>query len=128
MNNLLEKVKVNVTKFLGGAEKYTKVAAQKTNDIISQTKHTLSINDLENKVLDKMVEIGGYVYSEYVDETELPEELMEKCREIEAIKEEINELKAKIAELKDSKICPECGEYNSIKNVHCASCGAKLED
>ena len=128
MDNFLEKVKANVSKFLGGAEKYTKVAAQKTTDIINQTKHTISINDLENKVVDKMVEIGGYIYAEHMEGAELPEELLEKCREVDSLKEEINELKAKIAELKDSRICPGCGEYNSDKNVHCSKCGTKLED
>ncbi|MDO4618072.1 MAG: hypothetical protein Q4B31_00950 [Clostridia bacterium] len=128
MDNFMGKVKDTLGKVVGGAEKYTKVAKQKTSDLITQTKHNFSINDLENKVVEVMVEIGGYIYAEHMEGAELPEELVEKCEQIDSYKDEINELKAKIAELKESKFCSECGEYNHDKNVYCAKCGSKLDD
>ncbi|MBQ7794699.1 MAG: zinc-ribbon domain-containing protein [Clostridia bacterium] len=126
MDSFFDKVKTNFGKAMDGAEKYSKIAAQKTSGIISQTKYSFAINEAENKMVSVLAEIGEYVYSEFSEGAEFPADIAAKCAEIDALKEEIASLKEKIAELKESVVCPSCGEYNSSENSFCGKCGAKL--
>lgn len=126
MDNFFEKVKSNLGKAKDEAEKYSKIAVQKTSDIISQTKYSFAMNDAENKMVSVMAEIGEYVYGEYLQGAEFPADIAAKCNEIDSLKEEIGALREKIAELKDSVTCPNCNEYNSTENLYCAKCGTKL--
>lgn len=127
MNEFLEKVKVTLNKAVGGAEKYSKIAVQKTNDVISKTKLSISLNETENKIVSALAEIGEYVYSEYKDGSEFPESIAAKCAEIDVYKAEVSALKEKIAEIKDAVCCPECGEYNPEENNFCCKCGKSLK-
>ncbi len=126
MDNFINKIKSNFGKAKDEAEKYTKIAAKKTSSIIDKTKYSIALNDAENKIASVMAEIGEYVYAEYVKGAEFPDEIAGKCSDIDALKEEIASLKAKIAELKDSAICSTCGEYNPVGNEYCGKCGEKL--
>ena len=127
MNEFFEKAKGIFNKAVGGAEKYSKIAVQKTNDVISKTKLNIALNDTENKIVSALAEIGEYVYAEYKDGSEFPEAIASKCAEIEAYKAEVSELKDKIAEIKDAVCCPECGEYNPEEYNFCRKCGKSLK-
>ncbi len=127
MNEFLEKAKGIFNKAVGGAEKYSKIAVQKTNDVISKTKLNISLNETENKIVSALAEIGEYVYAEYKDGSEFPESIAAKCAEIDVYKEEVSQLKEKIAEIKDAVCCPECGEYNADENNFCHKCGKNLK-
>ncbi len=126
MDKFFDKVKTNFGKAMDGAEKYSKIAAQKTSGIISQTKYAFAVNEAENKVVSVLAELGEYVYEEFSEGAEFPEEIVAKCKEINSLKEEIAALKEKIAELKESVLCPNCGEYNDTQNCYCGKCGSKI--
>ncbi len=126
MDNFLGKIKTNFSKAKDEAEKYSKLAIQKTSNLVSQTKYNFAVNDAENKIVTVMAEIGEYVYSEYLSGAEFPADVAAKCEDIDALKEEIASLKERIADLKDATVCSSCGEYNSSENIYCAKCGEKL--
>lgn len=127
MKEFFEKVKSGVGKAVGGAEKYSKIAVQKTNDVISKTKLNISLNETENKIVSVLAEIGEFVYSEYKEGSEFPEDIAAKCAEIDNYKAEITVLKDKIAEIKDAVCCSECGEYNPEESNFCSKCGKSLK-
>lgn len=128
MDGIFDKVKTSLSKAKNEAGKYSKVAIQKTSNLVSQTKYSFAVNDAENKIVAVMAEIGEYVYSEYLQGSEFPAEIAEKCENVDRLKEEIASLKEKIADLKDATVCTSCGEYNNSENVYCAKCGNKLHD
>lgn len=128
MKDFLDSVKGNIDKAKDGVGKYSKLAAQKTSNLLAQTKLTFASNDAENKVVELMSQIGEYVYSEHRGGAEFPEEIEQKLAAIDELKEEISELKGKIAELKEKTVCLACGEYNDRENVFCAKCGARLDE
>lgn len=127
MDRFFDKVKTNFSKAKGEAEKYSKLAIQKTSNLVSQTKYNFAVSDAENKIVTVMAEIGEYVYSEYLSGAEFPADVAAKCADIDALKEEIAALKEKLADLKDATVCSSCGEYNSSENIYCAKCGEKLK-
>ena len=51
----------------------------------------------------------------------------EKCKKIDSLNEELNALKEKLSELRESVKCTECGEYNDKENMFCTKCGAGME-
>ena len=126
MDGFFAKVKSNFGRAKDEASKYSKLAIQKTSNLVSQTKYNFAVNDAENKIITLMAEIGEYVYTEYLDGSEFPAEVAAKCADIDSLKEEIASLKDKIADLKDAVVCPACGEYNNNENIYCAKCGEKL--
>ncbi len=126
MEKLLDTVKTGLGKALDGAEKYSKIAVEKTSGLINQTKYSYAINEAENKMVSLFAELGEYLYNECREGDNLPDEVLSKCKEITSLKEEIASLKDKIAELKDAVVCSECGEYVSSKNSFCSKCGSKL--
>ena len=128
MKDFFGNMKGNIGKAKDEVSKYSRLAAQKTSNLLEQTKLTFASNDAENKVVELMSQIGEYVYSEHVGGAEFPEEIEQKLAAIDALKEEIAELKSKVAELKEKTICLVCGEYNDRENVFCAKCGSRLGD
>ena len=127
MDGFFDKLKINFGKAKDEAEKYSKLAIQKTSNLVSQTKYNFAVGDAENKIVAVMAEIGEYVYSEYLSGAEFPADVAAKCADIDALKEEIAALKEKLADLKDATVCSSCGEYNSSENIYCAKCGEKLK-
>ena len=127
MDGFFDKVKTNFSRAKDEAEKYSKLAIQKTSNLVSQTKYNFAVSDAENKIVAVMAEIGEYVYSEYLSGAEFPSDIAAKCADIDALKEEISALKEKLADLKDAAVCSSCGEYNSSENIYCAKCGEKLK-
>lgn len=119
MDNFVNKIKAKLNKAVDGAEKYANIAVDKTSSLIDKAKLSVAVNDAEKKIKDIMAQIGEYVYSNYSDGADFPEEIASKCAEIEALKEEI-------AELKKAVICPNCGEYNPSDNEFCGKCGEKI--
>lgn len=127
MSEFIEKVKATFGKAVGGAEKYSKIAVQKTNEVITKTKLNIALNETENKIVSALAEIGDFVYSEYKDGSEFPDVIAAKCAEIDALKAQVADLREQIAEIKDAVCCPECGEYNPEDNNFCYKCGKSLK-
>ncbi|MBS7298881.1 MAG: zinc ribbon domain-containing protein [Eubacteriales bacterium] len=119
MDNFVEKIKAKFSKAVDGAEKYANIAVDKTSSLIDKAKISVAVNDAEKKIKDIMAEIGEYVYDNYGAGVEFPDEIGTKCAEIEALKQEI-------AELKKSVVCSHCGEYNPSENEYCGKCGEML--
>ena len=126
MEKFLDKVKTTFDKATDEAGKYSKIAIEKTSSIVNRTKLQFAVNEAENKLFSIMAELGEFVYGEYSEGAEFPEEIASKCNDIDSLKEEINSLKKKIAEAKDAQLCNECGSFNDKTNVYCSTCGAKL--
>ena len=128
MDEFVSKLKVGAAKVLEGAEKVTASAISKTGAIVNKTKLNYAISTNESKIEDMLVEIGRYVYDEYKEGSIFPEKISESLSVIETLYDEIDELKAKIADIDESVVCPECGAYNKNNADFCSKCGNKLSE
>lgn len=126
MDDFVEKIKQGAAKVFDEAEKVTNAAVNKTGSVLNQTRVGYAINASEAKIKALCAEIGNFVYDEYKRGNEFPEDINERLKKIDSLYEEINELKLKLADLKNSKICPSCNAFNDNENTYCAKCGEKI--
>lgn len=126
MEEFVEKLKNGAAKVFGEAEKITSAAISKTGTLVEQTKLNYAISSNEGKVKDIFQAIGKIVYEEYKEGNAFPENIAEQLQIADTLMDEISELKVKIADLKKSVVCPECGEYNKGESVYCSKCGERL--
>jgi ribosomal protein L40E len=124
---ILDKIKNGATKAKDNAEKLAKEAAKRTSKALTHTKLAFAANEANNKVNDIYEEIGKTIYSAYLDGKETDESLKPSLEQLDKLMEEIEMINAKIAELKNSLRCPECGAYNSTDADFCSKCGSPLD-
>lgn len=125
MSEFFDKVKSGANKMLDEVAKVAKTASQKTNNAVTQTKLSYSAHETEGKIKSIYAEMGKKVYDACKAGGEIPD-FAESIEKIDKMYEEIAELKAKIAELKESVQCEKCGEYTKAGSKFCPKCGAAL--
>ena len=128
MDEIFDKIKKGMSKTKDEAEKLTKVVVNKTSNMVGITKLNFALNETESKMNKIYAGIGKYIYEKHLSGADLDSELCEFCIEIDKFSEEVKDIKEKIAALKDSLVCPSCGEYNNKENEYCAKCGIRLSD
>lgn len=126
MEEFVSKLKTGATKVFESAEKITSNAISKTSTMVSKTKLNYAISANESKIKDIYAKLGKYVYDEYKAGSTFPDDIAEDLSTVETLYDEIDELKAKIADMENSTVCPECGAYNKNGAVYCSKCGEKL--
>jgi len=104
-----------------------KAAARKSGDLMEVTKLNLNIGAEEDKIKRKYMEIGKTVYEEYKKGEELPYAFRDLCEKVQEYERNIEEMKAKILQLKGLKNCPSCGAELDEEFAFCPKCGAKQE-
>lgn len=115
----------NISKKVGDA---AKTAAKKSGEIVEVTKLNRSISLNEEKINKLYIEIGKVFYLKHENGDSLAgEELTAWCNQISELNEEIENLKDKILELKNIKICPNCKTEVGPDILFCPKCGTKLE-
>ena len=122
MDEMINKVKTSAIKVKDGAQKLTKVAVFKTKSAIEEKKCQFTISGIENKIKDILVDLGSFIYDEYENGVEFEENINSKCEQIKDLKKDIQELKIKIAEIKNSTACPNCQNPVSDEHDFCPKC------
>ncbi len=127
MDEIFDKIKEQAIKLKGEATKVTKHMVGKTNDVISKTKLSIAISEAESKIKDLHAAMGKKLYDEYTKKGETDEKYLEACEKIDLLVAEVCELKEKLSQMKDTKLC-DCGEYSKKDSMYCAKCGKKFDD
>lgn len=125
MDELFDKIKDSASKAKDGASKIAKEVAKRTSNAITQTKLAFAVNESQNKIKDIYAEIGQSLYAKHLDGNDYAE-FTDELSQIDKLMEEIEILNDKIAELKNSLKCPECGSLNPNTSDYCAKCGSQL--
>ena len=112
----------------GTVKKTANKAYEKSNQLIEITKLNFSISEAE-AVADKHFKLLGMkLYEEYQSGKEVSEDIQKVCRQIDQKYQEAEELREKLAQVKNEKKCPKCKTENSQDNNYCMRCGERLED
>lgn len=127
MDELFDKLKDGASKAKDSAEKIAKKVAQRTSNVINQTKLTFAVNEAQSKIKDAYADIGKMMYEKHLDGVETEELFTDLFEQIDKLMDEVSMLNDKIAELKNSLKCPECGAYNSVEAEYCSKCGAQIK-
>ena len=106
-----------------------KVTADKTGKIAKETKLKFKMGELKSKIEDIYEEIGKKVYEKHVKKEEiLSNDLLEECKQIDEMSNEIEKIRQECLELKDKKQCQKCFKEIDKNMKFCPECGAKQEE
>lgn len=104
-----------------------KSAAKKSGEIVELTKLNISIASEEEKIEKLFIEIGEMVYNQYLGNLTDEELFREQVTQIEQHKANIEEIKKKIMQVKNSRICLNCDSEINSDAVYCSKCGKRQE-
>ena len=105
-----------------------KVTADKTGKIAKETKLKFKMGELKSKIEDIYEEIGKKVYEKHVQKEEIStNDVLEECKQIDEISNEIEKIRQECLELKDKKQCPKCFKEIERSMKFCPECGTKQE-
>jgi Zn finger protein HypA/HybF involved in hydrogenase expression len=104
-----------------------KAAAKKSSELVEVTKLNMNIGAEEDKIRKIYTEIGKAVYDKYAKEEEVDEAFRGQYEKIVSIEKAIEEMKQKILEMKNTKLCPNCSAELERDIAFCPKCGAKQD-
>lgn len=105
-----------------------RAAAKKSGEIVEITKLSMSIGVEEDKIEKAYAEIGKVVFSAYNEGKEVGDTFKELCEKIKSYEDNIKDIKQKILELKNVKVCPGCAAELEVEIAYCPKCGTKQEN
>ncbi len=109
------------------AEEIAISAVKTSNAVLETVKSNFAIADKEQAVNKLLKELGALMYEAYKNGTDPDADAVaEKCVELDESCKIIEELKAKIKEIKNIKVCSECGESVKADHKFCPNCGKVL--
>lgn len=118
---ILKTIKEMVTKTAKDAVKFS-------GDAVEYTKLNYKISELKDDLKDTYAQIGMLVY-ETSDGNETDEEKVEElCARVTELKDEIEILTSTINAMSNKKICSSCGAKMSAESNFCPKCGEKAEE
>ena len=99
---------------------------QKANDLADITRLTLRTNELNRSIQDLYAKVGEQYYALHAGQPE--EALAGLCGDIDAVKQELEQIRADIQRIRQIRVCPGCGNENTAEASFCSKCGAALPD
>lgn len=103
----------------------SKDVAQKAKDLAEIASLNGKISTQEEIIRKAYLEIGQKYYEKYKLDTSNEFDL--ECEAITDAFDEISKIKSEIQVIKNTKICPNCGEEVPSDAVFCSKCGTHLE-
>lgn len=113
------------SKFTKSVENSAKSVAKKSGGVMESSKLNKEVASEEDRINKNYMEIGKLVFAKFKEGESFGEDLGSLCSEIVEIQENIEDLKEKIAFLKNMKLCPNCRREMDINTSFCPDCGTK---
>jgi Zn finger protein HypA/HybF involved in hydrogenase expression len=110
--------------FFDDVKKLTKNVADKGKEAIEITKLNSQVSTEKDKMKDIFAKIGEQVYAAYKNGEDRG--FGDSCLMLQEIDAKVDEIKAKLMEIKDSAKCPACGAEVSKEVAFCPKCGGKV--
>ncbi len=127
VDDMFDKIKNGAFRVSKSAGNFAKTAASRLDSKTQETKLKFSARELENKLDGYYISIGKAVYEAYNNNSEA-EDFSETFGRIDALKEELDALKGRIADLSDTAVCDRCGAFIGKDDAFCPKCGAKIKE
>ena len=115
-------------KIMQRAKSTKEVVVRKSGDVARMTKLKMNIMSTEGKIKDIYSDIGRMVYDAFRADEGDSDAVEAKCAEIDALYEELEEMKASYAKVRNMKRCPSCQTDNLAEAQYCLKCGNALAE
>lgn len=103
-----------------------KVFKDKAEDLVNTTKIKNQMNDKQQEIQDDFTTLGKNYYQKYGNDQ--TGEFYEICQKITLGIAQIEQLNQELLNLKNVKICPNCGSENDKASLFCGECGQRLQE
>ena len=120
MNKFLDEIYDNAKVFIDKT-------SEKAEEIANKGKTQIKIYKLRAKLKECYTLLGIRVYNKAKAGQEFGEVVKMRINEIDALREEIEELKEQAELIGFYKKCKNCGSYNDKEDEICLNCGASLK-
>lgn len=101
--------------------------AKKSSEMFEITKINLAIQGEEDKIKSIKNEIGGTLFTKFINGQAVDPDIIENCNSIILVQNQISELQLKISKLKNLHICDKCGQEVVLNSIFCPKCGGKQD-
>lgn len=101
--------------------------SKKSGELVETTKLNVNINSEEDKIQKIFNQIGKIVYEKYATTGAVDSDIKEMCETVTGHEQNIKALREKIAEIKGTKQCVNCGTEMERNQIFCSKCGTKNE-
>lgn len=108
--------------------KTANAAYGKSEQLVDIAKIKLSVANAESDVKKLYAELGAVLYEKYKAEEAVPEEFAELCMKIDSKQAEIVSARERLAALKKTSLCKNCGKEVPENAAFCPSCGKKIDE
>lgn len=125
-----------MAKFLDKIGEMAKSAADKTNDLIEQSRLNSKINGEEAVIAELKEQIGNFYWQRYAKGEQTDNEIKEWCEAIKVSQATIAATRKELGDMKGEQgasssaptpiRCPICGAENPPSTKFCGECGEKL--
>ena len=112
---------------MNSAKQVISTAGRKTGTAMELSKMKLQVMQLRSQVQSTYERIGTLTYEQQKVGTDNYDLIVVCIQEVDELLTEINEINAKISEMKDGVDCSRCRTVNSAGTVYCKSCGNRLK-
>jgi len=113
--------------FLDKLNKMANAATEKASGAIEIGKLNLKINTEEKKIEESTAKIGECLLKSLDAGQDYDEGIMQLYEEIKTARAAIASIKAELATISGTLICPSCSAKNPLESKFCRECGTKLE-
>ncbi len=127
VDDFFKSFKENASKLTKACESVTKDAVSAVGNKTKEAKLRYSMHEVKERIQNNYAEIGKSVYESF--KTGNPEEDFSVIfGRIDALNDELEEIKQRLYEECNVEICSDCGAFVASKDAFCHKCGAKVKD
>ncbi|MEI6131195.1 MAG: hypothetical protein WCQ41_00020 [Bacillota bacterium] len=99
-------------------------AVQSTGEMLEVAKLNLDVRSAEDKINGLFAKMGKLVFASYEAEKVEDPDMVELCEKVKESYVGVEELRKKILELRNKKMCTECKAELNDTDPFCNKCGA----
>lgn len=126
VRELLDRVRGTALTVGEAASVTARYAGKRAGHMVDVAKLNMKIFDLKTDINELMRRIGGMVYGAHLGKDSDQSAMDSMLKELDEKHAAIEELKARIAVLKNLRDCPACGASCGQDDNYCKSCGKPL--
>ena len=112
---------------VSGAKQVLDTAGRKTGTAVELSRLKLQLMQLRSQVQSTYERIGTLTYEQQKTGTDNYDLIVVCIQEVDELLVEINEINARISEIKDGVVCARCHTVNPAGTAYCKSCGNRLK-
>ena len=121
-----EKVKELLERVRGTAGDTARAAGRMAGQMVDVAKLNVQLFDLNGEYNDVLRQLGQVMVDTHHGQSEDPEKVAALLERADETAERAAELKARIADLRQSQTCPACGASCGKGDKFCRACGRQL--